>query len=230
MRGQVEQAGLVLGPDPHPARVAGQEVGAEGHGRGSAAAVGECPRPALGVRRGQHGQDRGDANAAGDEQVAVCGLQLEVVAWPAGPDQGAFDNRVVNVRRSAPAARLTEHPDPPAGPVGGIAAQREVAGQAAPQEQVDVRARRPAGQRRPGRVAQVERDDAVGHGGPARDDQAKFGLGVRHDVAGPGSPDPGWAGWASSHCHIDSGSCPSMVRPQWQVPRSRSLPGSHSIR
>jgi hypothetical protein len=72
--GQVQQTGLVLGPDPHLAGVLGQQVGAERHGRGGAPTVGQRPRAAGGVRRGQHGQDRGDADAARDEQVAVRGL------------------------------------------------------------------------------------------------------------------------------------------------------------
>ena len=95
-----------------------------------------------------------------------------------------------------------------------------------------MRAGGPGWQRGPGGVPQVERDHAVSHGGTARHDQVEFGLRAHH-----GAPDAepvsrptgwarwGWAGWASSHCQMTAGSAASPVAPQWQVPRSRSVPG-----
>ena len=154
--GQVEQAGLVLGPDAHPVRRTGPAVGAEGHGGGGAPAVVQRPRRARRRRRGQHGQDRGDPDAARDEEVAGRRPQREVVAGPADPDAAppssaswTYADRPGRPARGAP--RSASAPGQP------VAAQRVLAGQTAPQHQVDVRAGRPGGQRRrrPGRAGRA---------------------------------------------------------------------------
>ena len=76
------------GHDLHPVAVAGELV-EEGHRAALAAAVEQLPVRAEQVGLVDHRQQRGDADAAGDEQVARRRHEREVVARAADPDEVA---------------------------------------------------------------------------------------------------------------------------------------------
>ena len=100
---QVEQAGLVLRPDRDPVAVGAQLV-EEGHGGALPSAVDEPPLGAGRLCGGDHRQHRGDADAAGDEQVARRGDEREVVAGPRTRTVSPGCEPVVHVDRPAAAS------------------------------------------------------------------------------------------------------------------------------
>ena len=168
---------------------------------------------AGGVRRGEHRQDRGDADAARDEQVAVRGRSGKWLRGPrtrtrdAGPRprRARTPNRRGRPARAAP--RSASRPGPPESPHSEYCRTRpgpSTRSMCAPGSQ--------AGSVAAGGSAQVERDHAVGHGGTARHDQVEFGLRAHHGAPdAPVSRPAGWpggvaAGWPSSHSHISTGS------------------------
>jgi hypothetical protein len=67
------------------------------HRRALTPAVDESPVGACGVGGSDHGQDRGDADAASDEQVARGVHEREVIAGPADPNGVAVLKLVVDV-------------------------------------------------------------------------------------------------------------------------------------
>ena len=109
---EVEQAVFVLRPDRDPVAV-GREFVEEGHRGPLPAAVDQLPVGAGGLGGADHRQHRGDADAAGDEQVARRVDEREVVAWPADPDDVAGVQLVVHVQRPAAAVRVTQDAEPP---------------------------------------------------------------------------------------------------------------------
>ena len=102
--------------------VAGQVV-QERHRRARPATVSKVPWAAAALHLGDHGEQRGDSDAAGDEQVAVGILQWEVVAWPGRDQLVALGQHVVDVRPSHPAGGLAKDRDPPGPAVCRVAAQ-----------------------------------------------------------------------------------------------------------
>ena len=184
---QVDEALLVLRPDGDPVAVGGELV-EEGHRGALAAAVDELATraPAASAER-IIAQDRGDADAAGDEQVARGVDEREVVAGPADPDGVAGLELVVDVERPAAAVRVAQDAQPPGVLVGGVAAQGVLAGRGAAEDQVDVRAGLPRRQRwRSVELVQGQRDDALG------DDVFAVDADVGLELAG-GEGEPGAA-------------------------------------
>jgi hypothetical protein len=77
---QVDVALLVLRDEGDLAAGERGQFAAEGHGGAAAAAVHQAEGDAVAVGPAGHGEDRGDADAAGDEDVRRGRLQDEVVA------------------------------------------------------------------------------------------------------------------------------------------------------
>jgi hypothetical protein len=102
-----------------------------------------------------------------------------VVAGAADIDGRALDEGFVDVLGAAPAVRLAQHRDAPGRVVRGVAAQRVLADEVFWQLEVDVGTGSPGGQFGPGRVAQVEDDDALCSGLSVGDLQAQGDLVVR---------------------------------------------------
>src|ERR1051326_3606690 len=100
------------------------ETVAESHGSARAASVKECPRDARRVDFGDHRQDRGDADAAGDEQVPPGRPQREMVARSAYTYRRAFEELVVDERRAAAPGGLALDGDPPPAAIRRVPAQR----------------------------------------------------------------------------------------------------------
>ncbi|GAA2884925.1 hypothetical protein [Nonomuraea rubra] len=152
------------------------ELAGERHRGPRPAAVEQPPVGAEQLGLVDHGEQRGDADAAGDEQVPLGGRQGEVVAGAADRHRGAYGQLVVDVGRAAPAVRFPEHADAVGVRVPPVAAQRVLAGQAARQDQVQVRAGRPVRQAAPVRVFQGQGDHAVGDRRPGGHPQVESGF------------------------------------------------------
>src|SRR5690606_11328082 len=161
-RVEVEQPVLVLRPEGHLGAVGLVQGAGEGHRGAAAAPVHEPPARAGRLGGGDHREDGGDADAAGDEQVVAGGDEREVVARAAGEDHRARVDLVVDPGRAAAAVRLVQDGDAPRGAVGRVAAEGVLADEAGGEDEVEVRARGPGGQAGAGRVAEIEGDDAVG--------------------------------------------------------------------
>ena len=110
-----------------------------------AAAVVQLPLGARRVGLLDHRQDRRDADAPGDEEVARARHQREVVARAADAQLVAFA-KAVDGRRAAAAVGALEHRDLVVTAVGRAAAQRILADEVVAEHQVDVRAGPPRGQ------------------------------------------------------------------------------------
>ncbi len=109
-------------------------------------------------------------------------------------------------RRAAPARGLAQDGDPPGQAVGRIAAQRILADQVAGQHEVDVRARRPGGQRGAGRVAQVEDHDPLGRPGAGVHDEFEAHRRAADSTAAPSTAATSCpTGWPSSQSHTSTG-------------------------
>ncbi len=144
-RVDVEQAALVLRMDRDTLAV-GRQFGQERHGRPGPAAVGQPPAALVALGLGEHGQQRGDADAARDEQQVVGGQQREAVARADCPQPHPLDHLVVQLRRPAAPAGLAQHGDAPgAGPVVP-GAQGVLAHEPGGQHQIDMGSRRRGGQ------------------------------------------------------------------------------------
>ncbi len=115
------------------------------HRRALTPAVDESPVGACGVGGSDHGQDRGDADAASDEQVARGVHEREVIAGPADPNGVAVLKLVVDVEGSATAVRVAQDAQAEGAPVGQVAAQGVLAGGGMGEDEVDVRAGLPRG-------------------------------------------------------------------------------------
>ncbi len=146
----------------HSVAVGGRQFLAERHRGTAAASVQQLPFGADQFSLVDHGQQRGDADAARDEQVPVGRNQREVVAGPADADQVTRREPLVHVRRAATPGRLAQDRDAVGVRVPPVTAQGVLAGRPFRQDQVDVRARSPVRQPRVVRVGESERDDAVG--------------------------------------------------------------------
>jgi hypothetical protein len=145
----------------HP-RAVRRELVEEGHRLPTAAAVPELPVDALCLGGAHHRQDRGDPDAARDEDVAGGRQEREVVAGADDLEPVAGPESFVDVLRTAERGLVPEDGDPVAGLVGGVAAQGVLAHERATQSQVDVGAGRPLGQRLAVGVGEGERQHAVG--------------------------------------------------------------------
>ena len=157
--GPVSSWGLTVTRSPYA-----RQLVEERHRRPGAAAVDEPPLGARRLGRGDHRQDRRDADAARDEEVARRGHEREVVARPAHPHDvargAAGRGRAANRRRRPRRAGCR------GGRRGGRPRRRtaSTAG-SAPRRQDRGRRARPAptpGSGAPSSVSQRQRDDAVG--------------------------------------------------------------------
>jgi hypothetical protein len=166
---EVEQAEFILWPQTDRIAVIGQLL-EERHRAARAPAVQQRPRHAALGRGGDHRQDRGDADAAGDEHEPLGLDKLEVVPRAAHSHLHAGMQVIVNVGRAPAPGRLAQHPDPPRRPVPGITAEGVLAGERRRQQQVDVGAGGPRRERLAGGVPETECDDAGGRGDPLVDD------------------------------------------------------------
>ena len=123
------------------------------------------------LRGGDHRKDGSDPDPARDEQVAGRVGQPDIVPRAADPDDLAGPQPVVD-KAGAAAVRVTQDARPPHMVIRQLAAQRVLPGRQPVQDQVDVRARRPPGQRAPADLPQGQ-----GHH-PVRD----LGLALHPDV------------------------------------------------
>jgi hypothetical protein len=126
----------------------------------------------LGAGRGHladHRQQRGDADPAGDEEVAGRVEEREVVAGSAGEQRRAFVGVVVDPPRPTPALPLAQDRNPPRLAVVHRAAQRVLAGEPVREHEVDVRAGLPARDGIARRQPELQRHHAVGLGPPGQD-------------------------------------------------------------
>ena len=164
-----------------PAAVVEVEMHLLGEGRGrDAVAKGRALARAravvhLEVRAGHgqplgHAQDRRDADAAGQQQVALRLVgQREVVLRRADLQHVAFAHQFVHRQRAAARGRVAQHADQVAVRLGRVVAQRVLARQAVRQVHVDVRAGRERRQRRAVHADQLESEDVLGLPVLARD-------------------------------------------------------------
>ncbi len=139
---QVEESVFVLRPDGDPVPVAGEFV-EERHRRPFAAAVDQAPVGSGGFGRPDHRQHGGDADTAGDEQVPGGIDEGKVVPRAADLDQVPGLQGVVDVQRRAAAVGVAQDAEPPGVLVGGITAERVLAGGDAVDDQVDMCSRFP---------------------------------------------------------------------------------------
>ena len=158
-RVEVGQPARVLRPARHPVAVR-RELAGERHRPGRAACVEQPPVHAGGVGRRGHGQQRGDADPAGHEQVSGGRLQPEVVARPGVLDLVAGAEHVVDVGGPAATRLLPEHAEAVAEPVRRVPAERVLARHRARQPQVEVGAGLPRRELRAVRVEELNRHDA----------------------------------------------------------------------
>lgn len=149
---EVGQAVGVLGYQADAVCAERQEFVGEGHRRARSAAVDKAPFPPGRLRRTDHGQHRGDADAACDEEVVVREDEREPVAR--APDANPLPRpERVHLGRPAPAVRYVEHADAVGLPVGGISAEGVRADLPGRQDEFDVRAGLPGGSGKPSAAA-----------------------------------------------------------------------------
>src|SRR6516225_1448174 len=98
------------------------------------------PGPAGFARRAQHREERRDADATGDEEIALGRLEDEIVARQAKRDDAAgLQLAAMDEARGAPALDVA-HRNAPAPAIFRVAAQRILADRAIRQIEVDMRA------------------------------------------------------------------------------------------
>ena len=163
-------ADLVGCVDRHALAVGGEFVEV-GEARARAAEVEQTPRDVEHVRLADHRQQRSDADASCDEQVARGGREAEVVARAAEPDGVAHAQARVDVLRSPASGALAQHGDREAVRVPPVAEQAVLTGGAVRKHDVDVGARRPVGQPLAVGPGERELDDILRDLPPAGDDE-----------------------------------------------------------
>ncbi len=158
-RRDVDEPGLILGCDGHPLAPAFELV-QEGHRCAGPAAVGQLPVlvfPALQLP--DHGDDRRDPDAAGDEHVPLRGRESKRVSRAPDLNHVTFADVVVDPGRPTTAVGRVEYRDAP-GPVA--AAQGVLACASVGQQQIDVCAGLPVGEGGTGGIGEGESYDVVG--------------------------------------------------------------------
>lgn len=147
--GEVRQARLVLGEQGE--RIAGQcgEFVGERHRRAGASAVHDGERSAASCRIPDHGEDRCDPDAAGEEQIGRGLREPEVVARPAYRERCTGAGELMEFGGTAPTHRLSQNADAPLRGIGRVTAQGVLTQSARGQTQLDVCAGPPRGSSTP---------------------------------------------------------------------------------
>ncbi|MNZ77924.1 hypothetical protein D3C78_964800 [compost metagenome] len=158
--GSVDTAALFTEVGMH----AGREVGLfqfvdESAATARTSAVVQLEFAVAGAQRMGHGDHRGDADAAADEDRTPGGLsQGEQVAWLADLDAATLVQAVVDRHGTASGGRILEHAQAVVGDVCGVATQGILAYQAGSDMQVDMSAGLELRQPPALRVGQLEND------------------------------------------------------------------------
>lgn len=125
-----------------------------------AAAIVQFEIAAAGIQCVGHGDHRGNADTATDQDRApgIAG-QRKVIARQADLDLAPFLQPLMHRHRTAPRGGILEYPQAIGAGVGRIATQRILTNQPSLEMDIDMRARLERGQGLSRRIAQIQHDD-----------------------------------------------------------------------
>lgn len=178
----VQPGCLVGGGERDPVGVCREELVGERHPVAGPTGVVQLPRRPGPLSRGDHRDDRGDPDPAGDEHRGTPGVEAEVVPRAAHGHVVADAEQVVHGQRATASGRLAEDRHPPVSVVRR-GDERVLSLDAGRHPEVDVGTGLPCRQRRRVERGEVERHDVRSHLPPGRDPHPVSRLCLRHGGA-----------------------------------------------